>query len=81
MKAVKIKARIKDNLIDVIDSYFDGSEGHRSDPVFAALAERISGKVVTLRIIGGDTPDEEVYAFEEVDNNYWLPDCCWEEVE
>ncbi len=65
-----MKARIVDNLLDAIEDDMGEVEGHRYDPVFLELCERIQGKVVDLVFIGGD-------AFEALDNNYWLPDCCW----
>lgn len=65
-----MKAQIVPNLLDVIDDYFDGEEGHRTDPDFLVLCDRIAGKVVDLRFVAGD-------AFEFVDNQYWLPNCCW----
>jgi hypothetical protein len=65
-----VRARIVDNLLDVIDNYFDGKEGHRTDNDFIKLCQRIQGRVVDLVFIGGD-------AFESVDQNYWLPQCCW----
>jgi len=68
-----MKAKIVDNLMDVIDDFFEGKEGHRTDPVFIKLCERISGKKVELVFIAQD-------AFEKEDANYWLPDCCWKEV-
>jgi len=69
-----VKARIHPDLIDRIDLYFGGGEGHRTDPEFLALAERIAGKVVELDFIGPD-------AFEAIDQNYWLPACCWEPIQ
>jgi len=68
-----MKAKIVDNLMDVIDNFFDGKEGHRTDAEFIKLCERISGKEVELIFIGGD-------AFEKEDNNYWLPEDCWIEI-
>lgn len=68
-----MKAKIVPNLMDVIENYFGSSVGHREDYDFIALCDRIAGKEVNLRFIGND-------AFEEVDNNYWLPNCCWEKV-
>ena len=67
------QARIRNNLLDVIDDFFKGEEGHRTDSKFLELCERIRGREVTLVFIGND-------AFEKEDNNYWLPDCCWEEI-
>lgn len=67
---VGVKAYIYPDLVDRIDEYFKGTEGHKTDPDFLALAERIAGQTVDLVFTGTD-------AFEAVDNNYWLPDCCW----
>ena len=69
-----MKVRIVDNLLDVIDAYFDGKEHHRTDSTFLALCERISGKEVDIYFVGED-------AFEVVDDNYWLPSCCWTKIE
>ncbi len=69
-----MRAKIVANLLDVIDESFDGTEGHRTDPVFLALCDRIAGKEVDLVFIGDD-------AFELEDNNYWLPNCCYTSVE
>ena len=68
-----MRARIIPDLIDVIDAHFLGKEGHRTDPEFLALAERIAGTEVDLVFTAGD-------AFEAADNNWWLPPCCWTEV-
>lgn len=68
-----MKVKIVNNLVDIIDDFFEGKEGHRTDPKFIALSKRISGKKVELVFIGSD-------AFEKEDNNYWLPDCCWDEI-
>ena len=68
-----MKARIVDNLLDVIEAGMGKAEGHRNDPKFLALCERIQGKAVELVFIGSD-------AFEKEDNNYWLPGYCWEEI-
>ncbi len=73
MSSKKIRARIVDNLMDVIDDFFQGKGGHRTDPEFKALCDRIAGKEVDLVFVGDD-------AFEAIDNGYWLPDCCWTEV-
>ena len=64
-----MKARIVDNLMDVIDEFFDGKEGHRTDFEFIKLCNRISGKEVDLVFVIQD-------AFEKEDKKYWLPDCC-----
>ena len=65
-----MKAKIVDNLLDIIEAEMGAEEGHRTDPEFLALCERIQGKVVDLKFTHGD-------AFEAIDNNYWLPRCCW----
>ncbi len=65
-----MRARIVENLLDVIEHEMGSVEGHRNDPVFLELCERIAGKEVDLVFIGSD-------AFEAIDNNYWLPECCW----
>jgi len=68
-----IKAKIVSNLMDVIENYFGSSVGHREDFRFIELCNRIAGKDVELRFIGDN-------AFELIDNNYWLPNCCWERI-
>lgn len=72
MRTGIIKAKIVNNLMDTIDEFFEGKEGHRTDKQFIALCDRIAGKEVELIFIHGD-------AFEIRDGNYWLPECCWEE--
>ncbi len=68
-----MRARIKADLLIIIDEFFEGKEGHRIDPKFLSLCSRIAGKEVDLVFIGDD-------AFEKEDNNYWLPGCCWETI-
>jgi hypothetical protein len=68
-----MKAQIVDNLLDVIEHEMGKVEGHSTDRAFLALCDRIQGKTVDLVFIGRD-------AFEAIDNNYWLPDCCWRSV-
>ena len=68
-----MKARIVDNLLEAIEDFFGVEEGHRKDEEFLALRDRIQGKVVELVFHYGD-------AFEKEDANYWLPECCWEEI-
>jgi len=65
-----MRAKIVENLLDIIEQEMGKSEGHRYDKDFLALCDRIAGKEVDLVFIAGD-------AFEAIDNNYWLPDCCW----
>lgn len=65
-----MRAKIVDNLLDVIEQEMGKAEGHRYDKDFLALCERIAGKEVELRFVCGD-------AFEVEDDNYWLPQCCW----
>lgn len=64
-----IKARIVPDLLAAIEVAMP-DEGHRNDPAFLSLAERIQGQVVSLKFIGND-------AFEAEDDNYWLPENCW----
>lgn len=61
-----IRTRIRPDLLDAIEACMGTAEGHRNDPEFLALCERIAGKEVDL-----------VFAFEALDDNYWLPNCCW----
>lgn len=68
-----MRVKIVDNLMEVITDFFSGGYNHASDPEFIKLCDRISGKEVNLIFVGND-------AFEEQDNNYWLPDCCWDEI-
>ena len=65
-----MRAKIVENLLDTIENFFGEKEGHRKDAEFLKLCDRISGKVVELVFVGED-------AFEKIDNNYWLPNCCW----
>jgi hypothetical protein len=37
------------------------------------LCERIQGQEVELVFVCQD-------AFEAIDKNYWLPECCWDEI-
>ena len=69
----RFQAVIVQDLVDVIEAEMGAVEGHRTDPVFLALRDRIEGQEVTLVTLGTD-------AFEEIDNNYWLPECCWSRV-
>ena len=65
-----MRAYIKPDLLHIIEKYFGEVEGHRKNPEFIELCKRIAGKEVNLVFMLGD-------AFEEIDNNYWLPECCW----
>jgi len=70
-----MKARIVDNLKDTIESCFDrlGDKEVYSETDFLELCDRIQGKVVDLVFTSGD-------AFEAIDNNWWLPEKCWTEI-
>ena len=68
-----MKAKIKKDLLNIIEKEMGEAEGHRTDPEFLKLCDRIAGKEVELVFIGDD-------AFEKEDNNYYLPDCCWEKI-
>lgn len=65
-----MRAFIYPDLMDRWESFFGPEEGHRTDPDAIALADRIAGREVTLVFTTGD-------AFEEEDDNYWLPPSCW----
>lgn len=67
-----MKAKICDNLLEEIEKVMP-NEGHRCDPQFLALMDRIQGKVVELSFMGKD-------AFAVQDDNYWLPNSCWTEI-
>jgi hypothetical protein len=74
MNGPTIKARIRNDLMNRIEAYFGKVEGHRADPDFKALCERIRGREVELYFIEGD-------AFEVNDElGFHLPDCCWERI-
>ena len=57
----------------IVDNFSYGAEGHRTDPRFIKLCERISGKEVELVFTYRN-------AFEREDKNWWLPEKCWEEI-
>ena len=59
------------DLLDRIDKFFEGKEGHRSNPKFLKLAERIAGKRCVMKMRGDE-------AFEVEDDNYWIPRCCYD---
>lgn len=67
-----IRARMKDDLVRRFRVFFPESPID-ADPEWLAFVQSIEGKEVTLKFTCGD-------AFEEVDDNYWLPDCMWDEV-
>ena len=67
-----MKARIVNNLREVLEKALPLEDYSGAD--FAAFAERVQGKVVDLVFIGPD-------AFEAIDRNWWLPPCCWAEVD
>ena len=69
-----MKAKIADNLLEKITEYFGIEEGHSENEQFLELCERIQGKEVNLVFTAG-------HAFEEIDNNFWLPECCWTKIE
>ncbi len=64
-----MKARILDN-IDQVMVNEDGKDALH-DHEYIKLRDRIKGKVVSLTFCHGD-------AFEEIDNNIWLPPGCYE---
>lgn len=64
-----MKAQMVENLNYEMIKYF----GYQSSPDTRAFYDSISGKEVELVFLGDD-------AFEEEDNNHWLPDHTWEPV-
>ena len=68
-----MKAKMRDNLIpryialspDVVDF---------PDEELQSFLRSIEGREVNLVFVGPD-------AFEENDNDVWIPDCLWDEVE
>lgn len=69
-----MKAKIVNNLLSTINDYHDKKYEHRNENEFLSLCQRIQGQAVELIFVGK-------YAFEKLDNRYWLPDCCWKELE
>lgn len=65
-----IAVYVYSDLLDKIDNFFEGKEGHRNDPKFLKLAERIAGKRCVMKMRGDE-------AFEIQDDTYWIPNCCY----
>lgn len=72
MKRQPIRARMKDNLVGRFRQFF--GDGYDMDAEWRAFLESIEGREVTLVFTGND-------AFEQADDNYWLPDCMWDAIE
>lgn len=68
-----MKAKIVPDLLAAIEAELGRREGHRESRDFLALCERIEGKIVSLKFTGRD-------AFEAIDNDWWLPESCWDPV-
>ena len=68
-----MRALVVDDLLEAIEKELGEVENHRNDDKFLELCNKIQGKEVELAFIGDD-------AFEKQDNNYWLPNSCWEEI-
>lgn len=66
-----LRARMKDDLVPRFREFFPDCE---MDAEWQSFLERIQGQEVTLVFTAGD-------AFEQVNDNYWLPDCMWDELE
>jgi hypothetical protein len=62
-----IRARMADDLVPKFAAYF---VGHDMDDEWRDFLRSIEGQEVTLRFTHGD-------AFEQVNNQYWLPDFSW----
>ena len=71
-----MKARMKNNLVDLytkaLPKELDACD-HQEQSERIEFLESIEGKEVELVFTGGD-------AFEKNDNNLWLPDSLWEEI-
>ena len=63
------KAVLKKDWIELYSSFFDGQVFEKD---FIELAERIESqnRIIEVTTTAGDY-------FEKIDNNYWLPDCCF----
>lgn len=66
---MKIKAKMRDNLIQRYKEIMP----LEYSPELGTFLLSIENKVVTLVFTGED-------AFEENDNNWWLPKCLWDEI-
>jgi len=69
-----MKAKMKDNLVERYEEILPGELDacEKADEVVAFL-ESIEDKEVRLVFTAGD-------AFEENDNNIWLPETLWDEI-
>ena len=65
--------KVKENLLDVIDEYFEGKEDSRTNTEFLELCDRIAGQYIKVHYIAGD-------AFELEDDEFYLPECCYDKV-
>lgn len=77
---MKVKAKMKDNLVKRYDEAFPGEIeafrsacGEEEHKDFIQFLESIQKKEVNLVFAAGD-------AFEEKNNDYWLPNQLWDKV-
>lgn len=66
-----MKARMRADLIERAKAVFTGP--HELDAEYKDFLKSIEGREVELVFIGKD-------AFEKYDDNFWLPDCLWDEL-
>lgn len=66
-----MKARMRTDLIEKAKAVF--TDPLDMDTEYKDFLKSIEGKEVDLIFIGGD-------AFEKNDNNFWLPNCLWDEI-
>lgn len=66
-----MKVQMRDNLIERAKEIFP--DPLDMDTEYKDFLKSIEGKDVELVFTEGD-------AFEKNDNNFWLPDCLWDEI-
>ena len=66
-----MKAKMRDNLVERASKVFTNSLDMDEEYINFLLS--IEGKEVDLVFTGED-------AFEKNDNNFWLPNCLWDEI-
>ena len=69
-----MKARMKGNLVELYEKYLPGEiEAQENGEETVSFLKSIEGNDINLIFTTGD-------AFEEKDNNIWLPDGLWDEI-
>ena len=69
-----MQAQMKNNLVEIYERVMPGELEAQGDDNCKSFLESISGKKVELVFVGRD-------AFEKNDNNFWLPNDLWEEIQ